>query len=118
MSSDETETDAKGKAIRPKQLRRVEKGWISSDITAVWEHVDALGVADEATSGNRSLPRIHEAHSTNTSASPVCGLPGNYYNSLWCLGLHPNERAALRRKKDKPIPSAVSVRFGGPSPLG
>jgi len=113
MSSDETETDAKGKAVRPKQVRRVEKPWVSSDITAMWEHVDDLGVPGKPIAGNRSLHRIHEAHSTNASASPVRGLPGNYYNALWYLGRQPNERAALRRKKDKPIPSAV--RFIHPS---
>jgi hypothetical protein len=108
MSSDETETDDKGRAVKPKRLRRVEKPWVNTEITAIWEHVDALSIPVEPTSGNKSLPRIHEARSTNTSATPVFGLPGNYYNSLWCLGRHPNERAALHRKKDRPIPSTVS----------
>lgn len=111
MSSDETETDDKGKAVKPKQVRRVEKAWVSPDITAMWENVDALGVPGEHTSGNRSLPRIHEARSTNISASPVRRLPGNYYNKLWYLGCHQNGREALCRKKDEPIPSAVSLRF-------
>jgi hypothetical protein len=110
MSSDESETDDKGDGFTVKRVRRVAKGWVHRDITALWRDVDRIGKVRYDARGNQGLVRNNKTDITNNTAKPVPKLPRNYYNNTWYMGLHRAERRALSRKKDPvPVPSLVCI---------
>jgi len=82
MSSDETETEARG--IAPKTVRRIPKAWLSEELGQMWEAVETAGRTKAKLAGNTHLQRIFAA-STTCSSKPraIRGLPRNFYSSLW-----------------------------------
>jgi len=105
MSSDKTE--AEGEYYLPRQVRRVARVWISEDVSNMWETVENVGMRQPSKTGNKPLPRIHAAKTSNSSTSSVvAGLPRNFYNSLWWVSLHRSEKELLDRTPTYAIPSS------------
>jgi hypothetical protein len=112
MSSDETETEARG--IIPKTVRRIPKVWLSEEISQMWEAVETLGkptlnVAGKSLAGNCQLQRVFAASTTGRSRPrAVRGLPLNFYSNLWWKGLTEAQRHVIGANlQSKPIPSKV-----------
>jgi hypothetical protein len=99
MSSDETETEARG--IVPKTVHRIPKVWINGEISKMWEVVETVGRADPQLIGNTHHQHIFVASVSTLGSSKfrsvTCGLPCNFYSNLWWKSLTESQQSHVNR---------------------
>ena len=115
MSSDETETEAQGFAL--KTLCRVPKIWLDPKIASMWAAVETKGRVYPPRQGNNHLLRnFTMSSSTPMQCNPrqvVKGLPHNFYSPLWYRGLTDAQRHLIDASEiSKPIPSQARYLLG------
>lgn len=100
MSSDESENEGV-----VKKTRRVRKGWVSPEVSRVWQEVERYhqSIKPENKRGNMGLERAFAHHRTNVHRI-VAGLPKNYYDNLWWQSLTASEQDNLDPQPPKPLP--------------
>jgi len=100
MSSDESESEG-----TVKKTRRVRKGWISPEVSQVWQMVERYHnrIKPKNKRGNMGLERDFAHHHTSIHRI-VAGLPKNYYDNLWWQSLSASEQANLDPQPPKALP--------------
>lgn len=103
ISSDESENEGS-----MKKTRRVRKGWISPEVSNVWQEVESYHQKTKPRNqrGNMGLER-HFAHHRTNIHRVVAGLPKNYYDNLWWQSLTASEQANLDPQPAQPLPDCT-----------
>src|SRR5260221_12561519 len=77
MSDDETddESEHRNPDRRFKTLRRIETGFLTSEIAKIWAAVETYPSSAQLSCGNRSYKCNPQVRSTNKKRTPIPGLP-------------------------------------------
>jgi hypothetical protein len=111
MSSDETDNELGPNGL--KTVTRVARVWLSGAVSSMWDQIEHYHHDREGPKqGNRAFGRTFAPKNTSDSKA-LCGLPRNYYNSLWWTSLIPVDQHCLTPVDEVPLPDlTMYVAFG------
>ena len=95
--------------IVPKSVHCIPKVWINEEISQMWDVEETAGWTASQQIGNTHLQCIFVASGSSSSSSNfpsmICGLPCNFYSTLWWKGLTEAQQSHVKHNMvPKPIP--------------
>jgi hypothetical protein len=103
MSSDETDDELGPNGV--KTVTRVVRVWLSGAVSSMWDQIEHYHHDREGPKqGNKAFGRTFAPKNTSDSKA-LCGLPRNYYNSLWWTSLISADQHRLALVDEVPLPA-------------
>src|SRR5258708_3480477 len=105
MSDDETddESEHRNPDRRFKTLRRIETGFLTSEIAKIWAAVETYPSSAQLSCGNRSYKCNPQVRSTNKKRTPIPGLPVNFYHPEWLCRAPLSFRSTVKGEVALPV---------------
>jgi hypothetical protein len=110
MSSDESKYEGEG-TRKTRSVRVKSMPWRAEEVCSLMKVVDGdemkVNSVGRQKAGNPGMTRQRPRYAPPTSRPAVPGLPVNYYNPDWLVGLSREETKELRAGQAKPLPSLL-----------